>query len=608
MRGRARASLSILLAFAATVSAIAQAPPRQPPPPMNGTGILAGQVVDPGTGKPVPEAVVTLWFSGIAEAGPRVMADSQGRFVFVSAPAGKYHLHAQKGGYFAGYFGQRTADGSTSAVIELADAQILADLVVPAWKGSAISGTVTDEAGQPVVGVRVGAFKKTILYGEVQLVPQDRFGDGATTDDRGTFRVSNLPPGEYAVAMPTTLTTFPVDVMPATQTVGPIRSQAFFALGDTAGPLGDARNQAVGDAVLLIDGTTAFPPSPTGSNVALVYRTTFAPGTPRPAEATTVALHSGDEQTLDIALKPSRAVRVSGRLVGPDGPLAHTPTSLIATGTFQTGISVYPRDGATVSALTDGQGRFTFLGVPEGDYIVAMRTGEPQVGFISASQPITVGGVDIADVTVTARRSTRITGRFEMRSGMSAEAVYVFGEPMEAGLAQFLVRPRNAVQNFEGSAPPGRYAVSVRSPVGVSCTATVAGRDVTDEVFLVGTDPIEMTVVCGDPAASLRGTARKDYGAADPDAAIVAFPAERAFWRGATFRPRRFMQALSDKSGAFTLANLPPGEYFVAAIPIDKSVLWQDPKFLEALTRSATRIALAQGESRTADLRTVQIK
>ena len=610
MRGRARASLSVLLIFAAAVSAIAQAPPQQSLT-LNGTGLIAGQVVDPGTGKPVPEAVVTIWLPGMDNAGPRVMSDAQGRFVFVNAPPAKYRFQAMKGGYYGGWYGQRIVDDGSggSSVLDLSDGQIVTDLVVPAWRFGVLAGTVTDESGQPVVGVRVDAFRKTILYGDVRFVPRDRLGEGgATTDDRGVYRLANLPPGEFTVAMPTTLTTFPASVMDATQEVGPIRSEAFFALGDRSGPLGDARNQLVGDAVLLIDGRTVIPPNAMGSNVAFTYRTTFAPGTPLPAEATTVVLHSGEERTLDIALRPSPAVRVSGRLLGPDGPMANTPVSLIATGTFQTGISVYPREGATVSALTDGQGRFTFLGVPEGDYIAAMRKGEPQVGFISASQPITVGGVDIADVTVNARRSTRITARFEMRSGISIDAVYVFAEPIEAGLAQFLLRPRNIVQNFEGSAPPGRYVVSVRGPDGVACTATVAGRDVADEIFVVGTDPIEMTITCGEAATRLQGTTRKSDGTVDPDAAVVAFPVERAFWRGATLRPRRFMQAASDKGGAYTLSALPPGDYFVVAIPLATSALWQDPKVLETLTRSATRVTLAQGESRTTDLRTVQIK
>lgn len=581
-----------------------------------GTSLVAGQVIDPGTGRPVPDAIVALWIYGATGAGARVMADAQGRFVFVNAPAGKYRLRAEKPGYSTGYFNQRTVDGPESFV-EVSDNQILTDLAVAAWKCGAISGTVTDEAGQAVVGVSVEAYRKTVLYGEVRLAPRDilRTSD-VTTDDRGMYRLSNLPPGEYAVAMPSALTTFPAGIMAQTQTVGPIRSQAYFALGDTAGPLGDARNQQVGDAVLLIDSRTAFPPGALESSVALVYRTTFAPGTPLPAEAATVTLRGDDERTLDIALKPSRAVRVAGTLVGPDGSMAHTPVSLIATGTFQTGISVYPRDGATVSALTDGQGRFTFLGVPEGEYIVAMRAGEPSSGFVSASQPISVGGEDISTVTVTARRATRVTGHFELRgkvpqsqvNGIGGASVYAVYEPLEAGLANFVLARLGADFRFEGSAPAGRYALTLRGPDGVSCTAMVGGHDVSDELFVVGNDPMEMTIVCGDAPTRVRGTVRKDDGAADPDAAVVAFPVERAFWRGPTLRPHRLMQVTSDKSGAYSLVNLPAGDYFVVAIPLDKSALWQDPRFLERLARSATRVTLGPGDSRTADLRTVEIK
>jgi hypothetical protein len=49
--------------------------------------------------------------------------------------------------------------------------------------------------------------------------------------------------------------------------------------------------------------------------------------------------------------------------------------------------------------------------------------------------------------------------------------------------------------------------------------------------------------------------------------------------------------------------SLPPGDYLVAAIPERLLDTWQDPKVLESLSRSATRISLAESEKRSVDLK-----
>ena len=572
--------------------------------------------MDPGTGQPVPEALVTLWFDGGIDAGPRIMADTQGRFVFVNAPAGRYRIEGRRFGFVTGYHGQRTPNGS-STPIDLADGQIFTDLVVPAWKSVAITGTVTDEAGQPVVGVRVTAFSRQIALGEVRLLPYDPFNITATTDDRGMYRLSNLPPGEYAVAVPTTLTTFPAEIMPATLEMGPIRSQASFALRGTLTPPGDALNQQFGDAVLITGNGTLIPPASPGPEPAAVYRTTFAPGTPLPAEAATVAVDAGAERTLNIAVRPARAVRVSGRLIGPEGPITHIPVRLIPTGLGRMTTGSAPLEIATATALTDGSGRFTFLGVPDGDYVVMMRTGERE-NVVAASEPVTVGGADVIDQVVTARRGRRISGRVELRAGKAPEnqlrgvggaGLYARVEPLDSGRFSVVLWPLGPELRFASEVAPGRYVLTLQAPAGLWCTAAMrTGRDIADEILVVDADDIDLTVICGDAATRLSGKVRREDGTANSDAAIVAFPTDRSFWSGPTIRPRRLLEATTDKSGGFTLDNLPAGDYFVAAIPIARSELWRDSKFLDQLTRSATRITLAQGESRTIDLRTMQVR
>jgi hypothetical protein len=584
--------------------------------PSGGTGLIAGQVVDLGTGKFVGEALVTLRVNGeTSPESPRVLADSQGRFVFVNVPAGRYSLDAQKLGYATGLFGQRTPRpelGNFDMI--LSQNQILTDLTVPLWKHGAIGGTVTDEVGQPVVGVRVDAFRKTIEFGEVRLVPhQETTNGGATTDDRGVYRLANLPPDEYAVAVQTTVTTFPAAIMPETQGTGTLRSQAFFVARDVVGPLGDSRTQQVGEYVVITGGRTVFPPAPIAASVAAVYRTTFSPGTPLPAEATVATVGSGEERSgMNITLKPLRASRVSGRVTGPDGPMAYGAVSLLAAGKGQTAYSSSYL-GATARAMTDAAGGFTLLGVPDGEYLVNLRVMNPtQATALTTAEVVTVAGADITDLALTGRRSARVIGRFDLHGGKppASESLWVAGQNVTLGTLSMVLIPEGPSLMFTSYVPPGAYALILPASADVTCTAVMVGRrDVSDGVFIMGSDDVgDVTVHCNDPQTRLSGTVRDDRGGADPASAVVVFPVEREFWSGPSIRVRRFQRVYSDKAGAFVVRTLPPGEYFVAAIPDQKSDLWQDPTVLNTLARSATRVTLSTGESRTIDLRTVQVR
>jgi hypothetical protein len=60
--------------------------------------------------------------------------------------------------------------------------------------------------------------------------------------------------------------------------------------------------------------------------------------------------------------------------------------------------------------------------------------------------------------------------------------------------------------------------------------------------------------------------------------------------------------------GSYIFPALPPGAYYVAAVQEDTVDEWQDPAFLESLSRSATEIMLAEGERKTLELRTAAIR
>src|SRR5438105_999896 len=71
------------------------------------TSLVVGQVVDAGTNRPIPGAVVSI------NAGHRILADDQGRFLFRDLAKGSYLFTASAPGYLDGGYGRRRPNSAT---------------------------------------------------------------------------------------------------------------------------------------------------------------------------------------------------------------------------------------------------------------------------------------------------------------------------------------------------------------------------------------------------------------------------------------------------------------------------------------------------------------
>ncbi len=106
--------------------------------------------------------------------------------------------------------------------------------------------------------------------------------------------------------------------------------------------------------------------------------------------------------------------------------------------------------------------------------------------------------------------------------------------------------------------------------------------------------------VYGSISRSIGGTVRNAAGSAD--ASVSVFPVERRAWVDYGSSPRRLQRVQPNQAGAYRITGVPAGEYFVAAVADDRSVDWRDPRHLDALSRIATRVTLADEESKALDL------
>jgi hypothetical protein len=133
--------------------------------------------------------------------------------------------------------------------------------------------------------------------------------------------------------------------------------------------------------------------------------------------------------------------------------------------------------------------------------------------------------------------------------------------------------------------------------------------DVTDAPLdLQSGDAEGVILTFTDRPTALRGVVTSRRGPPDPDAIVLVFPADPLAWTNTGLNGRRVRGARTSTTGQYFVPSIPPGEYYVAAIADEEAVDWQDAEFLQALTRIATRVRITDGQQRTHDLRTREIR
>jgi Carboxypeptidase regulatory-like domain len=612
-------------------------------------GLLMGVVHDALNDKPVANAEVTLGGAPLTTRNTKVLTDAEGRFVFMDLPEGTYSLTATKPGYAEGAHGRRRPLGLSQSVV-LAKAERIGDLTIPLWKFAAISGTVTDEAGEPMVGIAVRVLARTVVAGKQKFVP----GATARTDDRGLYRIASLTPGDYAVVIPSTQASAPEAIVDLFKQRG--RGSASPADADLTRSLSFSTNN---EPLYQIErnegtrvGTLAFVSSGAGARAGVapapgegrinVYPTRYYPAASTAAEASLIRVQSGEERLgADLSMTLVPTSRVSGVVIGPDGPMVAALSLVPDSDDLSTDVAL-----ETATTLSDAEGRFTFLGVPEGRHRLravwvqvpvsgsgsrgapppAARPGQgappppprPALGGYTlwATQPIDVGKTDLGDLAITLNHGFRIGGRSEFVGAAPAPSpdelrrMTATFDPADARpvVSATVVRGQFDNDGYLSSyqLPPGRYYVRINGvPAGWTLKAAMLnGRDMSNEPVMLDRDVSTLMVTFTDAPATLSGQVHDGSGVADTSATVLVFPADAAAWINYGAFPRRLREIRVGRDGHYRSAGLPPGDYLVVAIPDESTANWQDPAVLKALARSATSVVIAEGESRTLALRT----
>ena len=656
-------------------AAPAQTPFPSPPgqgQSAKGTGLIVGQVLDGTTGKPVGGALVTLTMTvtttrpqGAAPQGlssttmtvsdgrggvssstdvivsssstGRVLADGEGRFMFHDLPAGNANLTATAPGYNSGSYGA-TRPNDPSRSIRLAEGERMSTAAVRLWRLCTIAGTITDEAGEPLVNVQVSALRFSTTNG----TRRTEGGPQAQTDDRGAYHFL-LQAGDYLLVVPATSTSVPmssIDLFQQSMT-NPVALTDFMrALSESGAPgINVSNGYRVGNTEFSTSGSMSRnspPPKPDGP--LLVYQTTYFPNATNPSQAETISLAPGEDRlNADLSMRLATTVRVTGALVSPDGNGSNLGVKLVAADSKDAQFnSNYP----AANTASDATGAFTFLGVPPGQYeLQVTRIARPQVmagpngttttvtpntPTLWARVPVSVGTTDVSGLLVSLRTGLKISGRVEFDGGsptptadrLAALRIMINdidgnGQVFPATVGsdrtfttQGLV-PGRLLALFQGSPGPKWVLKSVMAnDHDISAGPQQIDGDVTNAVVTFTDHPNELS----GTVQGLTSAAPAPAVGPNVNPVIVVFPANYQAWLAGGINGRQSRTIRIGQTAQFSTTALPAGEYDVAAIPAELVNGWQDPKTLELIARGATHVVMTDDGKQTIDLRPLTIR
>jgi len=107
--------------------------------------------------------------------------------------------------------------------------------------------------------------------------------------------------------------------------------------------------------------------------------------------------------------------------------------------------------------------------------------------------------------------------------------------------------------------------------------------------------------------AQVSGTVRAAGETDLSETVVLMFPVSYRAWVMNGMNTRLSRTARASRAGAFSASNVPAGDYFIVAVDRSAAGDLQDPAYLDALSRVATRIVVAD-QPVTQDLNKMQVK
>jgi hypothetical protein len=514
-------SIAISAAFLlCSLSAIAQTSSA----PASALGTIRGKVVNE-SGRPLPNVRVIIRQLGSIEVeSTTTTTDREGKFEMSGLKPVNYRVS----GFLQGYAPVlRDPDDPRAGIYRVGDS-----VTITLTKGGVITGTITNQAGEPVVAVNVRA----LMLNSDDTFAYNLLGSADQTDDRGVYRIYGLAEGTYVV----------------------------WAGG------GAEANYPTGD--------------PYNSDVP-----TYAPASTRDTAREIMVRAGAETHNVDIQYRGDSGHIISGTINGPQGDRSADVGVFLVSASgpqWEMRASKDPHgQGFMIAGVDDGS-----------YHIVAISFRLAGELMLSPPREIKVRGADVTGVELTIQPLSSVSGRIALEEtkapGCTDKQRPVFTETImsaqSSGVSALLGSLRFLWPTAHGdeqgnitlqNLPSGRYYFTTQHFTKdwylKSLLLTTAGKPVDAARSWTTLKPGErlngLTVTLAQGAASLRGQiALREAETLTEKLHVYLVPAEK----DAAEDPLRFYGAAVGENGRVELDHVAPGRYLVLARePVSESPL-----------------------------------
>jgi sarcosine oxidase gamma subunit len=520
------------------------------------TATVDGTVSNKLTGAPVKGAHVIYVRSGSEASQQSPISsdtDAAGHFSLQLAP-GSYRLWVERNGFARQIYGALSPAGEGS-VLTLAPGQQLHDVAFRAVPLGAIAGRVFDEDGEPIQGTGIQVLRFNYANGHRQLISVA----GATSNDRGDYRVFGLPAGRYLL-----LASLPNGPMSR-----PIETTAILA------------------------------------EVQDPYSPLYYPGVPDVDSASQVSLAEGTELAdMDFHLRKVRAITIRGRLVSSMDKYSFSQTQVVLAHNENGVASYIDRLPGVVDAST---GKFEIRGVSPGSYLVVasqLLSARPLGGRISIEVSASTAQ---EQVPVPLAPAFDILGVVEVegapRGSMPNLTVRLLpSESLALGPQPWSKVASDGSIRLSG-VTPGLWKIILDSlPEDLWMKAeSFAGNEVpAGELAVTESTRGQLRIVLAGNGAQISGTVTVDNQPCRATVVLApAAPELRAF--------HQFYRVTNtSERGIFTLKGVRPGSYKLFAFQEIEPFAWFDPELLQVLEGLGEPVVVNKSENILLDLTAIQ--
>jgi Carboxypeptidase regulatory-like domain len=403
-------------------------------------------------------------------------------------------------------------------LLTLAPRQRLTGITIALEPSAVVHGRVLDEQGEPMAGCSVQALPHS---GKASNRPVSQ---SAQTDDRGEYRIYDLPPREY-------------DILGSCM-IAAIRASA---VADKEGK----------EHKMLVP--------------------TYYPNAINREEALPLKLRGADELSADITIMKTKTVHVRGVVVG------NVPRGVVMTA------QLMPRGDAPIytPATVVQNAEFDFRDVVPGSYTVQVsaqdmdpsqaRTGHEKIDVrpegLDGVKVILASAIKIVGVIHSNSGSPiRYSGLFVVLMPGNLESLVNAGNGIDVGIGG--MAPVRANGSFEiDGVFPSDYQLLVTSDSDkyanwYTKAVRLEGRDVTDQGLHLasGTQMANVDIQVSPSGGFVEGVVLDEHDQPVADVPVQAIPTEAK-----RNRFDLYGHSENDQNGHFELAGIAPGDYSIVA-------------------------------------------